>query len=359
MSKAAEKPDLDAVVVGAGFAGLYMLHKLRGQGMSVRVMESANGVGGTWYWNRYPGARCDIISPSTTPTASTRTCKQEWEWSERYATQPEILRYLNHVADRFDLRRDIQFEPAGRRSRLGRERPPLAHHDRRRPEDHFTARHYIMATGLPLSSRRISTSTGLDDFMGEVYHFTGRWPHEGGRLHRQACRRDRHRFLRHPGDPGDRPQAAKSLTVFQRTPNFSIPARNGPLDPDFVAEFEKDPDAYREAARNSLLGVPGEMALDSAMAVSEEERQRRYEDMWQKGTLHSIFAAFGDLIINPASNEAAAEFVRNKIRSDRQRPGGGRDPLPQGLSLRHQAPLPGRRLFRGLQPAERDPGRPE
>ena len=309
MSDAAERPDLDAIVVGAGFAGLYMLHKLRGQGMSVRVLESADGVGGTWYWNRYPGARCDIISIDYSYSFDAELQK-EWKWSERYATQPEILRYLIHVADRFDLRRDIRFDTRVAEAAWD----GGAHLWRIMTEagEKMTARHYIMATGC-LSVPKDLDIDGLDDFEGEVY-FTSRWPHEpvdftGKRVGVVGTGSSGIQVI-----PKIAKQAA-SLTVFQRTPNFSIPARNGPLDAALVAQFEKDPDAYREAARNSMIGVPGEMSQESAMAVSEDERQRRYEDMWQKGTLHSIFAAFGDLIINPASNEAAAEFVRNKIRS--------------------------------------------
>lgn len=314
MSNSTMNKEFDVIVVGAGFAGLYMLHKLRQQDMSVKVLESAGGVGGTWYWNRYPGARCDIISIDYSYSFDANLQK-EWQWKERYATQPEILAYLNHVAERFDLYRDIQFDTKVTAARWDED---IARwHITTNEGVTLRCRHYIMASGC-LSVPKEVEFDGLNQFAGEVY-MTGRWPHEtvdftGKRV-----------GVIGTGSTGIQviPEIAKqasAVTVFQRTPNFSIPAHNGPLAADLIAEFERDPQAYREAARNSSIGVPGEMSQDSAMAVSEEERQKRYKKMWQEGTLFGLFSAFGDVIFNPLSNEAAANFVRDKIRATVKNP---------------------------------------
>ncbi len=167
-------PDVHAVVVGAGFAGLYMLHRLRQLGLSARVFEAGDNIGGTWYWNRYPGARCDVESMDYSYSFSDEL-QQEWKWSERYASQPEILTYINHVADRFDLRRDIQlstrvtaatFDEAARQWTVTTDRG-----------DRVSARFCIMATGC-LSSAQVPKFPGRESFRGKTYH-TGRWPHEG------------------------------------------------------------------------------------------------------------------------------------------------------------------------------------
>src|SRR5262247_4054807 len=214
----------DAVVVGAGFAGLYMLHRLRELGLSARVYEAGGDVGGTWYWNRYPGARCDVESLDYSYSFSDEL-QQEWKWSERYSAQPEILTYINHVADRFDLRRDIQlatrvtaaiFDERARHWTVTTDRG-----------DRVTARFCIMATGC-LSTTQLPKLPGRDTFKGMTYH-TGRWPHEGVDFTGQRV-----------GVIGTGSSAIQSipiiarqaahLLVFQRTPNFSIPAHNAPLD---------------------------------------------------------------------------------------------------------------------------------
>src|SRR3984893_9672397 len=220
----------DAGIVGAGFAGMYMLHRLRGMGLSVRVFEAGSGVGGTWYWNRYPGARCDVESMQYSYQFS-EALQQEWDWSERYAAQPEILRYANHVADRFDLRRDIRFDTRVTAATFDETAECWAIDTG--DGGRMTARHLVMATGC-LSSFNLPRFKGLETFKGSWYH-TGNWPHEGVDF---AGRR--------VGIIGTGSSAVQSipliaaeavhLTVFQRTPNYVVPARNAPLDADVQRE---------------------------------------------------------------------------------------------------------------------------
>jgi cyclohexanone monooxygenase len=312
-----EKPErFDAVVVGAGFAGLYMLLRLRELGMRVVVFEAGDGVGGTWYWNRYPGARCDAESMGYSYSFSPEL-EQEWEWTERYATQPEILRYADHVAERFDLKRDIRFET----------RVVEAHYreadnvwavatDR---GDQVEARFCIMATGC-LSVPQRPDIPGLDDFEGPTY-VTGEWPHEG--VDFTGLR------VGLVGTGSSAIQAvpviadqAEHLTVFQRTANFSVPAENGPLDPDWVREFKEHYRDYREDSRHGLVSDFGALvlpdaerkrAVGSTRSVSAAERDARYEELWQVGGAY-FMAAFEDTMLDSEANAAAAEFVRAKIR---------------------------------------------
>jgi len=332
MSANEQNSAFDAIVVGAGFAGLYMLHKLRGQGLSVRVLEAAGGVGGTWYHNRYPGARCDIISIDYSYSFDA-DLEKEWQWTERYATQPEILAYLEHVTDRFDLRNDIQFDT--RVAEAAWDNATSTWHITTDDGSTITCRYYIMATGC-LSVPKDVDIDGLDRFEGEVY-FTSQWPHEPVDFSGKRV------AVIGTGSSGIQciPEIARqaaALTVYQRTPNFSIPAHNGPLELERIAEFEKDRAAYREAARNSFIGVPGELSQVPAIAVSEEERQARYEHMWQQGTLFDMFASFGDLIVNPASNETAADFVRGKIRSIVEDPDTAETLCPEGYPILTKRP---------------------
>src|SRR5262245_7242860 len=243
-----QKLTLDAVVVGAGFAGLYMLHRLRGLGFTARIFEAGKGVGGTWYWNRYPGARCDVESMDYSYSFSDEL-QQEWRWTERYASQPEILRYINHVADRFDLRRDIElrtrvvaavFDEALNRWDIETDRG-----------DRVAARFCIMATGC-LSTAQLPAFDGLDTFTGKWYH-TGNWPHEGVDFTGQKVGIIGTGSSAIQSIPIIAAQAA-SLTVFQRTPNFSVPARNAPLDPDFERRVKASYAEYRRQARESRVG---------------------------------------------------------------------------------------------------------
>ena len=297
----------DAVIVGAGFAGMYALHRLRGLGLSARVYEAGGGVGGTWYWNRYPGARCDVESLDYSYSFS-EELQQEWRWTERYSAQPEILRYANHVADRFDLRRDIQFETrvtsivfdeATSRWTIETDRG-----------DRVSAPFCIMATGC-LSDAQVPRFPGFETFQGKWYH-TGRWPHEGVDFTGQRV-----------GVIGTGSSAIQSvpiiarqaahLYVFQRTPNYSIPAHNAPLDPELERRVKASYAEFRRQARESRVGFVIEGSDQSALAVAAEEREREYEARWRRGGL-GFSATFADLLVNQDANDTAAEFFRSKIR---------------------------------------------
>lgn len=299
--------ELDAVIVGAGFAGLYMLHKLRGMGLRVRVYEAGQGVGGTWYWNRYPGARCDVQSMEYSYSFS-RELQQDWKWSERYSGQPEILRYINHVADRFDLRRDVQLETRIEAAvydeddaswTLSSEQGEL-----------IRARYCIMATGC-LSVPRAPEVTGLETFQGSVYH-TGEWPHEGVDFRGQRV------AVLGTGSSGIQsiPQIAEQaarLYVLQRTPNFSVPAMNGPLDPAHERYVKEHYDEIRSRARKSFGGTTVEVGPASALAVSDAEREKHYDERWGGGGFGLMFA-YADLMVDASANQTAAAYVRQKIR---------------------------------------------
>lgn len=300
--------DFDAVIVGAGFAGLYMLHRLRKAGFTARVIEAGDDVGGTWYWNRYPGARCDIESLEY-QYGFDADLPREWKWSERYATQPEILRYVQFVTGKFDLRRDIQFETRVTEAIFDEEtnRWNIAT-DR---GDRLTAQFCIMATGC-LSAARVPDFPGLESFEGDWYH-TGYWPHEGVDFTGKRV-----------GVIGTGSSAiqsipliaeqAKHLTVFQRTANFSVPARNRPLDHALESELIEDYVEFRRKARETQGGLSLRTANDkSALEASEEERQQEFEQRWQIGGF-ALGGAYNDLVINKDANDTAAEFVRSKIR---------------------------------------------
>ena len=299
---------LDAVIVGAGFAGMYMLHRLRGLGLAVRVYEAGKGVGGTWYWNRYPGARCDVESMDYSYSFSDEL-QQEWRWTERYAAQPEILKYANHVADRFDLRRDIQFETRVTRAVFDEATGRWGIETDR--GDRVSARFCIMATGC-LSDTQVPDFKGLDSFEGTWYH-TGRWPHEGVDF--------TGRRVAVIGTGSSAIQSipiiatqATHLYVFQRTPNYSMPAQNAPLDPEYERRVKAHYAEFRRQARESRVGFVTERSGESALAVPPEERESEYEKRWRRGGL-GFSAAYSDLLLDKAANDTAAEFFRAKIRS--------------------------------------------
>jgi cyclohexanone monooxygenase len=303
-----QSSSLDVVVVGAGFGGLYALHRLRGRGLSVRVYEAGSGVGGTWYWNRYPGARCDVESLEYSYSFSPEL-EQEWDWSERYAPQPEILRYINHVADRFDLRRDIQFDTrvtaAVFDEALGRWRVTTDQ------GDDVSAQFCVMATGC-LSAATTPDIPGLNRFEGDWYH-TGQWPHEGVDFSGKRV------GVVGTGSSGIQSipviaQHASHVVVFQRTPNFSLPARNEPLAADTQAQVKAGYGALRDAARASFSAIAVSVPTELALEVEPDERQRRYEAAWARGGLMSMTTTFRDLILDQAANDTAAEFIRSKIR---------------------------------------------
>ena len=300
----------DAVVVGAGFAGLYMLHRLRQAGFRVRVFEAGSGVGGTWYWNRYPGARCDVESMEYSYSFS-EDLQQEWNWSERYAGQPEILRYANHVAQRFDLRRDIVFDTRVVKAAF------IEADNRWRIEtdagEVVEAAFCIMATGC-LSSTNLPDFEGLESFAGETYH-TGRWPHEGVDF---AGKRT--------GIVGTGSSAiqaipiiaeqARHLTVFQRTPNYSIPARNDAIDPNLVREIKAEYPQFRARNYRMPAGFGSKIPQNDAPALADDatDRDANYAERWQRGGF-GFLSAYNDLLLDRQANETAADFVRRRIRA--------------------------------------------
>ena len=300
--------EFDVIVVGAGMAGLYQLASLRRAGFSAVALESGDDVGGTWYWNRYPGARCDIESLDYSYSWDPEL-EQEWEWSERYATQPEILRYLQHVADRHDLRRDIRFST--RVATASWDDEAELWRVETTDGDRVSGRFYVMATGC-LSAPKDPDVVGAERFAGPTY-VTGRWPHEGVDFTGMRV-----------GVIGTGSSAIQSipliaaqasqLTVFQRTPNFSLPARNGPIRPEHRAKVKADVAAYRLAQRTSMAGVPTEPSAEPLASVPEDERQRRFERAWEAADLLTLGSQFADLLVNAEANEAACEFVRSKIR---------------------------------------------
>jgi cyclohexanone monooxygenase len=299
-------PANDVLIIGAGFAGLHMLHQLRSRGYKVRVIEAAGDVGGVWYWNRYPGARCDVESLQYSYSFSSEL-EQQWVWTERYAAQPEILRYIEHVADRFDLRRDISFNTRVLRACFDETQDQwLLDTD---TGLHISARFCVMATGA-LSIPRLPDIPGIDGFKGKVHH-TGAWPHEGVDFSGQRVGVIGTGSSGIQAIPAIAAQAAQ-LVVFQRTANFVIPAHNGPLHDAEQQAWKQDYALHRERARQ--LGTLYEFSDKAAAQTSASARQAEYERRWQKGGVNFIHA-FNDLMVNPQSNETIADFVRAKIRS--------------------------------------------
>src|SRR3954464_6546662 len=297
----------DVVVVGAGFAGMYMLHRLRGQGMTARVFEQGSGVGGTWYWNRYPGARCDVESMQYSYSFS-EELQQEWNWSERYAPQPEILKYANHVADRFNLRPDIQFNTRVERAEFDERSNSwqVATSDGKT----VTANFVVLATGC-LSNARMPDIRGIDRFKGKVYH-TGHWPHEAVDFTGQRV------AVIGTGSSGIQSvpviaEQAEALTVFQRTANFSIPARNAALTAEEREAFRQNyPEIRRFAREEARNGIYTEMPDRGALEDGDNERRARYEARWSRGGL-TFMAVYNDLALDKTANDTAADFVRAKI----------------------------------------------
>src|SRR3954470_3448607 len=301
---------VDVAVVGAGFAGLYLLHRLRKAGLTAVGLEEAGDVGGTWYWNRYPGARCDIqtIDYSYTFDPDLETA---WTWSEKYAAQPEILRYLGFVADRYDLRRDIRFKTKVTEAKWDEaiERWQLT-------TDNGAAvscRHYIMATGC-LSAPKPPEIDGVKDFKGEVY-FTGRWPHDGVNLAGKRVAVIGTGSSAIQSIPLIAEQAAH-LTVFQRTPNFALPAHNGPAPSDRMSLLQGDRAAYREQARQSMAGVPDPQQTVVSWQLSDAERRERFERAWAAGDLvHILTQLWADQAVDIDGNKIVQDLIREKIRA--------------------------------------------
>ncbi len=301
--------ELDALVIGAGFAGLYQLLCLRDRlGLSVKALETGSGVGGTWYWNRYPGARCDSESHVYWYTFSPELMR-EWEWSERYPGQAEILRYLNFVAERFDLKRDIQFN--SRVTSAHYHEAANRWHVRTERGETFVVKFLVTAVGC-LSTANVPTIPGLPDFQGEWYH-TGQWPHEGVDF------TGRRVGMIGTGSTGIQaaPEIAAQaghLTVFQRTANYSVPARNVPLTPEFKQYIKQHAQDIRATTHQTYNGMAFKVEDRNAVETSPEEREKIYEAAWQRGGLQ-FRATFQDMLVSKAANDTAADFIKRKIRS--------------------------------------------
>lgn len=303
----------DVIVVGAGLAGLYALHKLKSLGFSVLVIEAAEDLGGTWYWNRYPGARCDVNSLEYSYQFS-EELQQEWNWSEKYAPQAEILAYANHVADRFNLRPNIKFsspvESMIYNEKNATWRVATKH------EESYSASFCIMATGC-LSKPNLPTIKGLDEFEGTTLH-TGLWPKE------PVSFKGKRVGIIGTGSSAIQAtpiiaEAASQLTVFQRTPSFSVPAHNGTIDKEFEADIKANYKSFRAQNSRRYAALNNFPSSQSAMAVSDREREEVYEQRWQEGGL-PFLAAFKDLSVDPDANRTAVDFIHQKISSIVQDP---------------------------------------
>ena len=313
---------VDAVVIGAGFAGLYAVYRLRERGLTYRAFERGGGVGGTWYWNRYPGASSDSESWVYAYTFSP-ALEQEWNWSCRFPPQTEILSYLEHVAERFDLKSQfdfntrvegVQFDEASQRWLV-----------RTDQGETVSAQFVITAVGC-LSAAQLPEIPGRETFKGDWYH-TGEWPHQkvdftGKRV-----------GVIGTGSSGIQSvpliaQEAAHLTVFQRTPNFSVPANNGPLSDERRAELKRDIRQIREFCKWSAIGQPYDMREAEALKTAPDALEAQLEADWQKGGFEWMFGSFKDLLVDPAANKLAADFVRRKIRETVQDPETARKLTP-------------------------------
>ena len=306
-AKQQRETTVDAVIVGAGFSGLYLLHRFRKLGLTTRVLERGGGVGGTWYWNRYPGARCDVESMQYSYSFDAEL-QQEWHWPEKFSAQPDILAYANHVADRFDLRKDIDFDvevkaahfnETTRRWRIETDK-----------KDKITAQFFVMATGC-ISTAQTPNIEGLDNYQGNTYH-TGNWPHEKIDFTGQRI------AVIGTGSSGIQAipvlaEEAAHVTVFQRTPNYSIPSQNEPMTSDYEASWKEKYPTLREEMRYTGHGSMKDLNDKSAMSVDEEERQETYKKRWAIGGA-GFLTSFNDLLFSQESNDTASEFVRNQIR---------------------------------------------
>ena len=327
----ADDEPLDAIIVGAGFAGLYMLHSLRQRGKRVRVIEAASDVGGTWYWNRYPGARCDVVSVDYSFYFSDEI-QQEWDWTEKYAAQPEILNYIGFVADKLDLRRDIQFETRVEAMVYNDESTlwtVSTDHDER-----YVARSCIMATGC-LSVPKDPDIPGLEAFQGPVY-FTSRWPKESVNFAGQTV------GLIGTGSSGIQvaPEiagAAERLLVFQRTPSFTLPARNAPFPRDKLTEVKASYPQRRAEARQHPAGHLRPLTSRATFSYADDERQLVFDGAWQRGGL-DLFGVFGDLIVDEKANFEVARLIHDKIDETID------NPVTAAALKPHRDPLGGRRV---------------
>jgi cation diffusion facilitator CzcD-associated flavoprotein CzcO len=301
-----EPTRLDVVIVGAGFGGMYAVYKFREMGLKIQAFEAGGDVGGVWYWNRYPGARVDLPSIDYSFSFSPEI-EQEWVWSEQFAAQPELLRYINFVADRLDLRRHIRFHTRVRSAvwDAARELWTVTTEG----GDVYEATYCIMATG-PLSVPKDPEIPGLDHFRGRLLR-AARWPHEPVRFEglRVGVIGTGSTGIQIVQEVG---KEAGELHVFQRTPSFTMPMRNEALTPDYVSEVKRHYAGIREAARNSAVGGTRPQSTRAFFSVTPNQRRQLLEDAWKNGGL-AMLGTFSDLLTNPEANEHVAEFVRGKI----------------------------------------------
>ena len=297
---------LDAIVVGAGFGGMYALHRLRDMGLSVRALEAGEGVGGTWYWNRYPGARCDVLSIDYSYSFD-NNIQQQWDWTERFAAQPEILAYANFVADTLDLKRDIQFKTRAK---------TISYDDARhlwRVEtdagELFETTYCIMATG-PLSIPKGLDIPGAGSFVGETY-LSSRWPQH------EVDLKGKRVGVIGTGSTGIQivpvvAEQAGHLFVFQRTPSFSLPMRNHKLDPGYLAQIKAHYPEIRAITRTTYTGGSRPVISRPFFTVPVDERERLMEEAWENGAFN-LLSMFSDTLISQEVNDIMADFVRSKI----------------------------------------------
>ena len=300
---------LDAVVIGAGFSGMYMLKSLRDKlGLKAKVLEMGSTVGGTWYWNRYPGARCD--SDSYIYVCSwDKQALQEWEWSERYPEQPEILRYLEYIAKRHDLKRDIEFNTKVTSAEFD-EKTNLwtVHTDNGDP---VTARYVITAVGT-LTTTNMPKFKGLENFKGKWYH-TSRFPHTGVDFTGKRVGMVGTGATAVQAIP-EIAQQAKHLTVFQRTANYCVPARNGKVDPEVVKARKADYENIIKRTRESFFGQEHYFIMKSALEATPEEREAEFDKKWDAGGFAFWLANYQDMFFVEEANELCADYIRRKIR---------------------------------------------
>ena len=299
--------NVDAVIVGAGFSGLYLLHRLRKAGFSTRVFERGGDVGGTWYWNRYPGARCDVESLQYSYSFDEQL-QQEWHWPEKFSAQPDILAYANHVADRFDLKKDIEFNTEVIVGCFDEKSSSWKITTSK--EEKVTARFFIMATGC-ISTTQVPSIKGLNNYKGNTYH-TGNWPHEEVNFAGQNI------AVIGTGSSGIQSipvlaEQANNLTVFQRTPNYSIPSQNEPMTNKYEQSWKDVYAARRKEMRYSAHGSLKDLNNVPALSVDQEQRQQLYSERWTIGGT-GFLGSFNDLLTNADANYTAAEFVRQQIK---------------------------------------------
>lgn len=301
-------PQYDVAIVGAGFSGLYLLHRCRKLGLTARIWEKGSGLGGVWYWNRYPGARCDVESMQYSYQFD-EALQQEWNWSERYSSQPEILKYLQSVARRFELTDGVEFERQVEKAYFNEARSAweLTASD----GNTMSAQFCVMATGC-LSVPNWPSIDGMENFSGDIYH-TALWPHRGVDF------KDKRVAVIGTGSSGIQSiphiaADASSLSIFQRTPNYSVPAHNYPLSPDYIESIKSNYQQLRARAMEKHNAIDGVYSKTSALAVTAQERQHEYEKRWNAGGL-TFLGAFGDLLTDSEANRTVVEFVHEKIQS--------------------------------------------